>query len=63
MKYNILIEESAENDIDSAFLWYELQKKGLGFKFIDTINDSFSKIQSNPNSYPLVYVHFRKIYN
>lgn len=55
MSYSILIEELAENDIDEAFLWYELQKEGLGFEFIDIINESLEKIRISPFSYQKIY--------
>ena len=35
MRYIVVILSEAELDIDNAYLWYELQQRGLGNKFYD----------------------------
>ena len=60
MSYTILIEELAEKDIDEAFLWFELQKEGLGFEFIESISETFEKIMNYPFANQLAYKNLRK---
>ncbi len=48
MTYQILITESAEQDISDAFLWYENQKEELGLSFAKNIDKAIYKIQKNP---------------
>lgn len=32
--FEILLDPSAEQDIDEIFKWYERQREGLGFEFL-----------------------------
>jgi plasmid stabilization system protein ParE len=61
MNYTIFIEELAEKDIDEAFLWYEMQKAGLGYKFIDIIKDHVNSIKDNPYKNTLYHKNLRRI--
>lgn len=50
MKYTVSILSDAEQDIDSAFVWYEMQQIGLGVSFFVTLNNSVIYISNNPFS-------------
>ena len=51
MRYNITLSLEAEDDIFNAYQWYEQQKAGLGDEFTGALENSFSSIQSNPDTY------------
>lgn len=51
MIYTFILSKRAEKHIESAYDWYELQREGLGDKFIDVIEEAFTSIQSNPLLY------------
>lgn len=50
----------AYEDIDSAYSWYERQRKGLGEEFLLVLEDSFAKIAKDPNIYPKVYNNIQR---
>ncbi len=52
--------ESAKEDIELAFVWYERQRRGLGFEFLDCVENAVKLILENPEIYSVVYSCFRK---
>lgn len=50
MNYKIVLLEEAENDLDDAFLWYELQQPNLGKKFIQYIQKGINFIKIYPEA-------------
>ncbi len=52
--------ERAKDDIETALIWYEKQKEGLGFEFLDCIENCEVKIKERPKMYALVYANFRR---
>ena len=56
----VLISREAEEDLDEAFLWYELQSTGLGDKFISFIDEGFRHILLHPKGFPVVLKDIRK---
>lgn len=44
----IFVSNEAEDDLDEAFIWYEMQKPGLGVDFILLVEDAFDFICKNP---------------
>jgi len=61
MPFTISIQVEAVEDIQYAFEWYELQKKGLGYSFLEEIDDCLVKLGNNPLYYGYVNKLFRKI--
>ena len=61
MKYKIKVLSETINDIDEAFLWYELNQIGLGDKFIRSIDEAFETISINPSGYIRIYREIRRI--
>ena len=51
MLYNITFSEEAEDDIFTAYFWYEQQRKGLGEEFKNAVKSASTLIQSNPLLY------------
>lgn len=49
----------AKDDIELAFVWYERQRRGLGFEFLDCIENAVKSVTENPKMYKLTYSNFR----
>lgn len=49
----------AKDDIALAFEWYERQRKGLGFEFLDCVEAGVQRILQNPTLYRLFYESFK----
>ena len=60
MTYDLIILSVAEKDIIDIILWYEKKVKGLGNRFIVSLDATFQSIQRNPKIYPKVYKDFRR---
>jgi hypothetical protein len=46
-------------DIELAFTWYEKQRRGLGFDFIDCVEASLQNVIRFPELYQEQYSNFR----
>ena len=46
--FDVVLRKDAQLDLDEIFVWYEEQKEGLGFKFIDSFEEVLNKIALNP---------------
>lgn len=51
MTYAFTVSKRAEKHIESAYIWYEQEKTGLGINFFLALDLSFSSIKSNPLLY------------
>lgn len=49
----------ARDDTELAFAWYERQRRGLGFDFLDCVEASIKSIQDNPKMYRVHYSCYR----
>lgn len=52
---DIIIRPKAEEDIRNAFNWYNKQKSGLGYRFLDEVESVLNSIEDNPLSWPILY--------
>ena len=52
--------QRAKNDIEFTFEWYEKQRRGLGFEFLDCIEIAIKGLLSFPEMYQLCYLNFRR---
>lgn len=59
MLFTTSISKAAEDDIRSAFLWYEKQRTNLGIEFEDDLNEAVDSISSNPLKTQLRYDNVR----
>ncbi len=41
----------AEDDVDTAYAWYEQQRGGLGDQFLDALQETVDRIRANPQLY------------
>ncbi|MBF0255112.1 MAG: type II toxin-antitoxin system RelE/ParE family toxin [Gammaproteobacteria bacterium] len=51
--------DRARNDLESAFVWYERQRRGLGFEFLDCVENAVASIIDNAKMYRFHYSNFR----
>jgi toxin ParE1/3/4 len=51
----------AKDDVESAFVWYEKQRRGLGFEFLDCVEIAVKSILENPEIYRIYYSLFKRI--
>lgn len=51
--------DRAKVDLELAFEWYERQQKGLGFEFLDCIENAVKAILENHEMYQFYYSVFR----
>ena len=51
--------DRAKDDIELAFAWYERQRRGLGFEFLDCVEASIKSISENPKIFMIYYSSFR----
>ncbi|MCP5061249.1 MAG: type II toxin-antitoxin system RelE/ParE family toxin [Ignavibacteriae bacterium] len=57
---NISYTDRAKDDVEIAFSWYENQKSGLGFDFLNSIEVSLNNISKFPKLYNNCYKNFRR---
>ncbi len=50
--------DRSKDDLEIAFAWYEKQRRGLGFEFLDCVEASLHNIISNPEIYQIRYSCF-----
>jgi plasmid stabilization system protein ParE len=43
--------DRARDDIELSFVWYERQRRGLGFEFLDCVELAIKSIIDNPDLY------------
>jgi plasmid stabilization system protein ParE len=53
LTYAVVVTEAAERDINAAALWYEREAVGLGRQFLDAISATLTRIENNPQQFPL----------
>jgi plasmid stabilization system protein ParE len=52
--------DRSKDDVELAFAWYEKQRRGLGFEFLDSVEMSLKNILTFPQMYNLCYSNFRR---
>ena len=56
---NLRYTDRSKDDIELAFAWYERQRRGLGFEFLDCVESFFRNIIKNPEMHQIRYSCFR----
>jgi len=51
--------ERAKDDVELAFVWYERQRRGLGFEFLDCVENAVKSILENPEMCRVLYSSFK----
>ena len=63
MSYSLELQSEAVIDIQEAFEWYETQQEGLGFSFIEEVENGFKSISDHPQYYSSINPYFRRLKN
>jgi len=50
-RYHLIIKEEARAEISDAYFWYEKKQNKLGKRFLNSLNDCFTSLKSNPKIY------------
>lgn len=59
--FEILLDPSAEQDVDEILKWYERQREGLGFEFLISFNNSLEVLDQNPHANFNITKNIRRI--
>jgi toxin ParE1/3/4 len=51
--------DRAKDDIELALAWYERQRRGLGFEFLDCLENALKSVIDNPTLYQNHYLNFK----
>jgi hypothetical protein len=51
MKFRIEVKQLANDQIEDAFLWYETQRKGLGYEFLSEWESFIGHLSENAENY------------
>lgn len=51
--------DRAKDDVELAFAWYERQRRGLGYEFLDCVEAAVKSIIENSAMYRPHFLHFR----
>jgi toxin ParE1/3/4 len=60
MDVRIDVTVEAENDLASAFAWYENRRFGLGEDFLSSVDVTLARIRRHPELYAKVYRDYRR---
>ncbi len=52
--------DRSRDDVELAFAWYERQRRGLGFDFLDSVEISLNNILTSPEMHNICYSNFRR---
>ncbi len=60
MKYRIIVEPEAAEDVSEAFLWYEAQRPNLGSEFLQCVEDVFVRLSRTPLIHAITHQNARQ---
>src|SRR5687767_4046665 len=60
MTLRVILRDRAQNDLRSAFQWYESVRPGLGAQFLDAVQERLENIAEFPESHPVIYRRVRR---
>jgi plasmid stabilization system protein ParE len=60
MTRQFILRARAEDDIRSAFEWYESQRAGLGVEFLVALRERLEAVRVHPESSPVLYRGIRR---
>lgn len=58
--YLLVSEPNADWDVETAFHWYEKEKTGLGWEFLDELQTTFDRIADDPFKYRVIRREIRR---
>lgn len=61
MNYTLVVQSEAVIDIQEAFDWYEERQVGLGYEFIEELEEGFEKLCKHPQHYTAINQTYRRL--
>ena len=58
--YEIVVHQSAEEELSVAAVFYESRETGLGEEFLEELSQSFHRIKEHPFSYSIHFDEYRR---
>lgn len=58
---NLRYTDSSVDDLESSFRWYEIQRCGLGFEFLDCIEVPLADILELPEMHEICYSFLEEV--
>jgi plasmid stabilization system protein ParE len=49
--FSLLLQQEAIDDVNDAFVCYQMQHEGLGDEFLEALEKGFAKITNNPTHF------------
>lgn len=62
MGAELIIAPEAQQDVDDAYRWYEIQRSGLGEEFLDCVDACIQAICRMPELYAKVHDEFHRAF-
>ncbi len=60
--YNeLIILPDAQNDINTAYYFYEGREQGLGEKFLEVLDFEFDRMKENPDLFQIAFGRYRRV--
>ena len=60
MVLELVVAPEADQDIQEAYAWYELQRPGLGEEYLSCIEACVQGLHRSPLTYPVVHETYRR---
>jgi toxin ParE1/3/4 len=61
MSFQLVLQSEAIVDMQKAFEWYEARKPGLGYEFIEKMEDGSEKVCNHLLHYTAINNQFRRL--
>jgi len=61
MDYRLRLQHEAIMDMREAFTWYEQQRTGLGYSFLEEVETCYQKLLESPEYYGMLNKRLRRI--
>jgi toxin ParE1/3/4 len=61
MSYTLVVQSEAIIDIQEAFDWYEERQAGLGYEFIEELEEGFERLCKHPQHYTAINQTYRRL--
>jgi plasmid stabilization system protein ParE len=56
----IVYTDRANEELDAAVAWYESKRKGLGFEFLESVEEALKRLMMFPELCAVCYDNFRR---
>ena len=57
----LVLRSSAERELNEAAIWYERRQPELKERFLESVEDTLSRIEKSPQLYPIIHLDIRRV--